>query len=151
MCMRTRPWLFFLLMLVVACAKTEQNYFPTYPVYLELDLSYEDKDLKSLMSYKKFIYGQTSSLSAVERTGLGGVLVYYAYDGYHAYDLACPYEVKASVRVDVDDNHIKAICPNCGSEFGIYENAGAVLKGPATQGLKRYNVSVNGNKLYVSN
>lgn len=139
------------LFLVLSCTKVEHDLFPSYPVYLELDLAYEDKDLKTAMAYKNFIYGQTPGLSAVERTGLGGVMVYNGYDGYYAFDLSCPHEMKASIRIDVDENHIKAVCPKCGSEFGIYENAGAVLKGPATQGLKRYNVGINGNKIYVSN
>ena len=140
-----------ILLLALSCTKTEHSLFPNYPVYLELDLAYEDKDLKSPMAYKIFIYGQTSGLSAVERTGLGGVMVYNGYDGYCAFDLACPYETKASIRVNVEENHIKAVCPNCGSEFGIYENGGAVLKGPANQGMKRYNVGMNGNKIYISN
>lgn len=146
-----RILLLLLLMSAFSCTKTEHDYFPNYTVYLELDLSYEDKDLKTPMAYKNYIYGKTSGLSAVERTGLGGVMVYYGYNGYYAYDLACPYEIKASIRVEVDENHIKAVCPECGSEFGIYENAGAVLKGPATQGLKRYTVGLSGNKIYVTN
>lgn len=140
-----------ILSLFLSCTKAENDWFPNYPVYLELDLAYEDKDLKAPMAYKNFIYGQTSGLSAVERTGLGGVMVYNGYNGYYAFDLSCPYEKKASIRVEVDENHIKAVCLECGSEFGIYENAGAVLKGPATQGMKRYNVGMNGNKIYISN
>ena len=54
-----------MLSLFLSCTKTENDWFPNYPVYLELDLAYEDKDLKAPMAYKNFIYGQTSGLSDV--------------------------------------------------------------------------------------
>lgn len=134
-----------------ACTTNDENAFPNSAVNLELDLTYEDKALKEQMAYKTYIYGQTTGLSASDRTGFGGVLVYHDIFGYSAYDLACPYEVKAMVRVEVDADAIKAVCPTCGSEFGIFENAGAVLKGPATQGLHRYTIYQSGDKIYVRN
>lgn len=139
-----------LLFFALSCDKTEQNYFPPYPVSLELDLSFEDKDLVGVMAYKTYILGQTSGLSAVERTGLGGILVYHDAFGYKAYDLACPHEMNATVRVTMDEDAINAVCPKCGSVFNIFEASGAVVKGPATQGLKQYTTQVSGNKIYVT-
>ena len=103
------------------------------------------------MAYKTYIVGQTSGLAASDMTGFGGVLVYHGLGGIAAYDLACPYEMKRTVRIEVAEDGIKAVCPQCGSEFGIFENAGAVLKGPATQGLKIYQTYQNGNKITVVN
>lgn len=134
-----------------SCTTNENDLFPFASVNLELDLTYEDKALKESMAYKTYIMGQTTGLSAVERTGFGGVIVYHDLYGYSAYDLACPYEMKYAIRVEIDESRFKAVCPSCGSEFGIYENGGAVLKGPATQGLKRYNTHQSGNKIYVTN
>ncbi len=143
--------IFFLFILLCVFSCTTEDNFPYATVYLELDLTYEDKDLKNSMAYKTYIYGQTSGLSSYERTGYGGVLVYHDIFGYSAYDLACPYELRATTRVEVDETQFKAVCSTCGSEFGLYENSGAVLQGPATQGLHQYSVSQSGNKIYVSN
>lgn len=106
-----------ILFCALSCSKTEHSYFPSYPVYLELDLTFEDKDLNGVMAYKEYILGKTSGLGATERTGLGGILVYHSVDGYHAYDLACPNETQVSVRVEMDDDAIYAVCPKCGSKY----------------------------------
>ncbi len=145
--------LFFLIgiLALFACTNSEDNYFPSYRVNLELDLTFEDKALNEQMAYKTYILGQTSGLAASDMTGFGGVLVYHGLGGIAAYDLACPYEMKRTVRIEVAEDGIKAVCPQCGSEFGIFENAGAVLKGPATQGLKIYQTYQNGNKITVVN
>lgn len=140
-----------ILFCALSCSKTEHSYFPSYPVYLELDLTFEDKDLNGVMAYKEYILGKTSGLGATERTGLGGILVYHSVDGYHAYDLACPNETQASVRVEMDDDAIYAICPKCGSKYNVYEASGNRVEGPATRGLKQYQTALSGTKLYVTN
>ncbi len=140
-----------ILFCALSCTQTEHSYFPSYPVYLELDLTFEDKDLNGVMAYKEYILGKTSGLGATERTGLGGVLVYHSVDGYFAYDLSCPNETQASVRVEMDENGINAVCPKCGSTYNIFEGYGRLEKGPATRGLKQYQTALSGTKLYVTN
>lgn len=135
----------------MSCTQTEHSYFPSYPVYLELDLTFEDKELNGVMAYKEYILGKTSGLGATERTGLGGVLVYHSGDGYFAYDLSCPNETQASVRVEMDENGIYAVCPKCGSTYNVFEGYGRLEKGPATRGLKQYQTALSGTKLYVTN
>ena len=130
-----------ILFCALSCSKTEHSYFPSYPVYLELDLTFEDKDLNGVMAYKEYILGKTSGLGATERTGLGGILVYHSVDGYHAYDLACPNETQASVRVEMDDDAI----------YNVFEGYGSLVEGPATRGLKQYQTALSGTKLYVTN
>lgn len=141
-----------ILFCALSCTQTEHSYFPSYPVYLELDLTFEDKDLNGVMAYKEYILGKTSGLfGSRDRTGLGGVLVYHSVDGYHAYDLACPNETQASVRVEMDDDAIYAICPKCGSKYNVFEGYGSLVEGPATSGLKQYQTALSGTKLYVTN
>lgn len=140
-----------ILFCALSCTKTEHSYFPSYPVYLELDLTFEDKDLNGVMAYKEYILGKTPNLGARERTGLGGVLVYHGVDGYRAYDLACPNETQASVRVEMDENGINAVCPKCGSKYNVFEGYGNRVDGPATRGLKQYQTALSGTKLYVTN
>lgn len=103
------------------------------------------------MAYKEYILGKTSGLGATERTGLGGVLVYHSVDGYFAYDLSCPNETQASVRVEMDENGINAVCPKCGSTYNVFEGYGSLVEGPATRGLKQYQTALSGTKLYVTN
>ena len=38
-----------ILFCALSCSKTEHSYFPSYPVYLELDLTFEDKDLNGVI------------------------------------------------------------------------------------------------------
>ena len=135
----------------LSCTKTEHDYFPNWPVNLELDLSFEDKELNGVMSYKAYIAGETPGLATMERTGLGGVLVYHSVDGFFAYDLACPKEMNSSVLLRMDKDAIYAVCPKCGSKFNVFEGYGSLVEGVADQGMKRYKVIPNGNKLYIRN
>ncbi len=140
-----------ILFCALSCSKTEHSYFPSYPVYLELDLTFEDKDLNGVMAYKEYILGKTSGLGKTERTGFGGVLVYHDMFGYSAYDLACPYETQMNVRVKMDEDGIHVVCPKCGSKYNVYEASGNRVEGPATRGLKPYQTALSGTKLYVTN
>ena len=47
-----------MLSLFLSCTKTENDWFPNYPVYLELDLAYEDKDLKAPMAIRTLFMGK---------------------------------------------------------------------------------------------
>lgn len=145
--------LFFLIgiLALFACTNSEDNYFPSYRVNLELDLTFEDKALNEQMAYKTYILGQTSGLGASEMTGFGGVLVYHGLNGIVAFDLACPYEQKRSIRIEVDSTKLNAVCPECGSVFNIWEGTGTYISGPATRGLKVYPTYRNGNKITVVN
>ena len=150
--MTMRKVLFLISLLIsFSCTQTEDNYFPSYRVNLELDLTFEDKALNEQMAYKTYIAGQTSGLAESELTGFGGVLVYHGLTGIAAYDLACPYEQKRSIRIEVDSTKLYAICPECGSTFNIWEGTGTHISGPATRGLKIYSTIQTGNKIIVTN
>jgi len=125
--------------------------FPYYQVYLELDITYEDKALNTLMAYQ--IYTHNNS---VEVTGLGGVLVYHGLNSYggsafYAFDAACPYEVRKNVRINVDEDAIYAVCPTCGSKFELLNGYGSRVEGPSTENLKKYDVMTSGNKIIIRN
>ena len=88
----------------------------------------------------------------LDRTGFGGILLVTDVVGeLCAYDLACPYEVRANVRLTVDANELSARCPTCGSRFDIYQNHGNPISGPAMDrgyALKRYSVTSGGATEY---
>jgi len=83
-----------------------------------------------------------TSLSA---TGFGGVLLVCDYNGeYRAYDMACPVEVRASVRIEpvLNSGEPRGECPVCHSTYDIFRYGGP-LSGPAAKegyGLTHYYV-----------
>lgn len=91
--------------------------------------------------------------TALDRTGFGGLLLATDVLGeLQAYDLACPYEIMPTVRVEVPDGQTYARCPKCGSTFDIYgATHGNPLSGPAADrgySLKRYHVISGGPTEY---
>lgn len=152
--MRKMRWSILLLAgIALSCSKTYESSIPYRQVNLQLDLTFEDKDLKSLQAYKIFTQGR----HAGELTGFGGVLVYHGtdnngVDAYYAYDAACPYEADKYTLVSVDENGIYAFCPKCHSRYNLLDGgAGNPISGPSQYGLKVYQVWMKGSKIYVQN
>lgn len=89
-------------------------------------------------------------------TGYGGILLVADINGApYAYDLCCPVELKRDVRVEVDEQLYEAVCPKCGSHYGIFSNYGMPLSGEAKKlkrGLRRYTVGpgMNGEFMVVT-
>ena len=115
--------LFLILCGIAFSCSTFVSNIPDARVYLELDLTYQDRALKTLSAYK--IYNQKNIDQAGEMTGFGGVLVYHGVnasgmDQYYAFDAACPYEAKTSIIVEVTDDGLYAICPKCGSKYDLF-------------------------------
>lgn len=90
--------------------------------------------------------------NATSATGYGGVLIVgqFSYSGNPqtdppmAYDLACPVEMKPTVRITVDRDKLVGRCNKCGSTYDIFEGFGGPLSGPAATSryaLRRYRVS----------
>jgi nitrite reductase/ring-hydroxylating ferredoxin subunit len=139
-----------LVLLTTSCGKAYISSIPDYPVYLRLDLTFEDKDLLPVQAYK--IYTQVDVNQATEKTGYGGVLVYHGInDVYCAFDAACPYEANRSITVEVDDNHLYAVCPKCHTQYDLLSGMGNPESGPGREQLKPYRVWVDGRILYVKN
>jgi hypothetical protein len=86
-------------------------------------------------------------------TGYGGVLlVGDIYGNPIAYDLACPVECRATVRIVVDTENNIAECPNCHSTYDIFTNQGHPLSGDAAKkgyGLQCYTVSRGASDYYI--
>jgi hypothetical protein len=113
-------------------------------VHLELDL---------LGEYNTFYNSPGAQLTfitpqkATDYLGFGGILVCTNFTGeYCAFDLACPVEVKADVRVRPDG--LFAVCDQCGSKFDIWEtNLGVPAGGKSKYPLKKYHTSLSSNKI----
>lgn len=140
---------------LAACGSDTPSRFPAMPVAINL----ADPGLWN--AYGVSALGQNRSFIKAQRqpsgfaytdatyTGFGGVLLICGIDGLTgqtsvplAYDLSCPVECKADVRVAVDPATFDAICPKCGSHYNVYDAAGATVSGQAAaegiRGLQRY-------------
>ncbi len=138
--------------LALSCGKVNVSNIPYAPVFLELDLTFKDKDLVGALNYKEFttangqIYGT--------RLGYGGVLVVCGFNAsgvqtqYHAYDLCCPYEANQNIKVKAD-NTGWAQCPQCGTKYEIAYGTGTPADGPSEYALTRFVVTQQGNKILI--
>ena len=101
----------------LSCTDEYDNPIPVAPVYLNLDLTFKDKELKAVPSYKEYT-DKNINLTLGERRGYGGVLVVHTMLGeYKAFDRSCPNEVQAGITVEVDSEVLYATCPKCGSKY----------------------------------
>ncbi|MDE6266193.1 MAG: hypothetical protein K2M07_02445 [Muribaculaceae bacterium] len=91
--------------------------------------------------------------TALTETGFGGVLLCSDIHGAPvAYDLACPVEIRADVRIIVDQEALNAYCPRCHSVYDIFTNYGQPLSGPAAEdgyGLQKYYVGAGAAGEYM--
>jgi len=88
-----------------------------------------------------------------ETTGFGGILLVGDINGApRAYDLACPVECRADVRIVVDTEANNAYCPKCHSVYDIYSNYGQPLAGQAAErgyALTQYYVGAGSSAEYM--
>lgn len=141
----------FWLLRPVSCQVIE-NPVPAWRVYLNIDLTFKDKALKAVPAYKIFML-KDANLAQGESVGFGGVLVVHnMFDEYKAFDLACPYEARRDVLVEVDNEVLYAVCPVCGTKYDIGTGYGAP-NGKSRHSLRTYDVIVkqDGSKLEVRN
>ena len=129
----------------MGCEEKIVSPIPNAPVNLTLDLSsYRDQKLNVSLSYIAYTKETTSPQLESDRFGYGGILVINGLGqdlvNLLAYDLACPNEVQANVKIKADPQETGlATCPQCGAVFNI-ANGGAPQSG-SKYWLKRYNVS----------
>lgn len=78
-------------------------------------------------------------------TGFGGLLIIMGMNPFDAgnvmplvYDLACPVECNANIRVAIDAGNLEAVCPVCGSHYDVTMGGGAPTAGPALTGQTKY-------------
>ncbi len=106
--------------------------------------------------YKRFIIQDRIPADfpypATAGTGLGGILLCTTYTAIPvAYDLACPVECKASVKVFINEDN-EAECPQCHSRYDVFEKLGYPVYGKAAEdgfGLQVYNVGPGAQGEYM--
>jgi len=130
-----------------SCYDNVISSIPDYPVRLQLNLTTTYPTFKN--SVNQFLLFEKRRFET-DYIGFGGILVYTGFDGeYYAFDMACPYEAKNTIRAYPNDIG-QAICKECGSVFDISYGIGNPSSGPAKEVLKRYKTSISGDVLYIS-
>lgn len=76
---------------------------------------------------------------ATDRIGYAGLILVMGFDNnYYAFDLCCPVEASASVRVGNPDEMLRVTCPNCGETYDLSWGMGTPMNGIADETLCRY-------------
>ncbi len=135
--------------LILSCEDPNQSRIPYTPVRLDLNLTAQYPTFTNVYDTLVFTAPRFGYVGQ-DYIGYGGILVTVGIGNngsqYYAYDLCCPYEVDAKIRVYPDPTGRYAVCKVCGSEFYIADGWGRVSKGPSKWSLKRYTASkyING-------
>lgn len=147
-----------LLVALAGCNSVDDTRIPASAVYIPFsDVGvWNTYGVAGALSSRSFI--KASKLPSgypyteVSATGFGGVLLVGDFNGEpRAYDLACPVEVKASVRIAVDIEAAVAECPVCHSVYDVFRFGGPLSGTAAEKGyaLTRYSVGATASGLYM--
>lgn len=133
------------------CDSIDDDRIPAVSVNIRLDTAgmWDTYGVGGYGQYRYFIRAlrQPANFPYTEATytGYGGVLLIGGMDPFTsetnvplAYDMACPVECKADVRVSIDDSNLDAVCPLCGSRYDVAMSGGAPVSGPALTGSVKY-------------
>ena len=136
-------------LLLLSCEDHVLSSVPEYPVYLDLNLTSTYPTFKNSVN-QTLVFKNREGLPEMSRIGYGGLLVCTDYIGdYYAFDLCCPYELKATTRVHPDGSG-QAVCDSCKSVFNILTAPGNPVSGKAKEFLKRYKAILNGDVLRIT-
>jgi len=128
-----------ILFLIIGCNKDDNSAIPLVSV----DLYYN-------LSNPEFIHLKVDNGWTYVTGGSRGIVIYRSNGEYRAFDRHCPYNPSSSCGlVSVDVTNITGIDDCCGSKFLM--STGQVTQGPATQSLKQYQTSFDGNVLRIFN
>ncbi|MEG2163679.1 MAG: hypothetical protein RRY55_04230 [Bacteroidales bacterium] len=148
-----------ILISTVSCSKVNEDRIPLATVRIEISKAQQAKRdwwVTAPAEHVEFIkpsYPIGFSYTISSYTGYGGVMLVYGYDDVrYAFDLTCPVEREASVKIYIDANY-DACCRRCGSTFDVFWGSGAPKTGEAADrqyALRKYYVSyVAGNGSYM--
>lgn len=150
------------LLFCLSCSKIDDNMLPSYPVYINLSTPgyWDTYGVVSPGMYRIFNKNEgvptNYPYNANIYTGYGGVLLVCDLfeSAPRAYDMSCPVERRADVRISVDSSNYEAVCAKCGSRYDVMSGWGAPLDGKALSqkiGLTRYSVVKTGSGYNVVN
>lgn len=140
-------------LLLPGCNSVDNERIPNMAVNISLANTgvWNTYGVSGFGSNRSFIHTSTESLpsgfpyTGKSATGFGGVLLIEGIDALNpqiaaplAYDLACPVERRADIRVHIDNDTYIAVCPQCKSTYDVTMGMGAPLSGEAATGKYKY-------------
>ncbi len=157
-----RACVLFLIMIFVSCTDvSDKNRIPWREVNIDLyTMGYWTQyGVHTAGMYRVFRVEDRIPASypftAKTRTGYGGVLIYNTpYGNVCVFDLSCPVEHKASIRVTFDENTNEAVCSKCGSRYELMEGTGSPISGEAVKDnvwLTKYTAIKTGSGYSIRN
>lgn len=155
-----------LMVTLLSCHDVNDERLPAMPVNIRLDNTgvWHTYGVTGYGQYRYFILYQGIVEPADfaypygSATGYGGVLLISGQDAYSgevgplAFDLSCPVERRADVRVEVDAESLEAVCHECGSRYNVVAAGGVAVSGVAqasNYGLTRYRCVPSDNGGYL--
>ncbi len=145
-----KVFLMFLSLFFLSCIYELYSPIPSYPVFYEIDFSSsKGKDLLSQGAYLRIIQRDIARSSI----GFGGLLIIHSFTAkgtYYAYDLACPKERDARIRIDVNKN-FEAECPKCKNRYTIQYGSGLPIGNSEKISLRSYTVLRTERGLLIRN
>lgn len=150
-----------MLLASASCNSVDDKRIPDMPVQIVFtDVGmWNMYGVNGALQHKRFFRTQSASYpagffyTAATYTGFGGVLLVGDVMGdAKAFDLACPYERQADIRVSINPETNYAECPKCHSEYDVFENNGLPVSGPSAEhgySLRKYGVFSSGTNYRV--
>lgn len=144
----------------ISCDRLDDDRVPLHPVNITFT-TVADWDIcgvSGALTWREFIKSERKpakyAYTAMTYTGFGGVLLVGDMLGNpRAYDLSCPVERKADVRVAIDpDDEYLAVCPVCGSRYNVFSLMGHPVSGQAAEkgyALRPYRVEAGRGTDYM--
>lgn len=133
-------------LILSGCNENYVSSIPDYSVSLELNLTASYPTFKNSVNECLLF---EKPVKVTDRVGYGGVIVYTGFDtNYYAFDMACPYEAKRTVKVRPNGTG-QAVCDSCKSVYDISYGIGNPVEGPSREVLKRYKTALQGDYLYI--
>lgn len=148
----------FILGVLTACEHYEER-IPPSPVRITFATvgEWNTYGISGAYSHRAFVKSERIPAgfpyTALSETGFGGVMLTTDMHGdLHAFDMACPVELRSNVRVAIDPEKMVARCPVCGSTYDVFDNFGMPTSGVAKDReyrLTRYNVGRGNSGEYM--
>jgi len=138
-----------LLLSATSCGDSFKSSIPDVPKFT-FEVNLLQAKYQAIRSEGQFVPASKNEHNLL--LGFGGLIIGNShYNGYCAFDAACPVEVSRDVVVTlINDGLGKAVCPKCKTVYDL-NNSGAP-NGVGTEYLRHYSVIVAGaDKLYISN
>lgn len=133
--MRKLIGLLSVLLFFASCGK-EQNFVPDYPVNYSVTIV-------------EFGISAQNNILLVPNKGVAGLMIVRNNNGYLAFDRCSTVSPEKACAITPDDGGFTATDPCSGAKYFLTD--GSPAKFPAKTSLKRYNVTIAGNTIYVRN